>query len=233
MGGCMSLMLRRRAMMACKAPNPYDEFGYINKGKIFHLDGIAKGETADAWTEIVNGYIFSKFGSVSELTNGWEFPGNNSSYFEHLGNIMPNNNDATVEICFIPQNESAAVLSSSNHYRNRIQLYKNNAVYTFLDGLNTITFATTFGNKYTFSMNLNGGLFNGTQVNINSGSDYWSTRDSENRIRIGCRYNVQSNTNAFKGTIYAIRAYNRRISFAEMLNNQQVDNLRFNLGLTI
>ena len=146
---------------------------------------------------------------------------------------MQNNNDATVEICFIPQNASAAILTSSNHDMDRIELYKNNATYTFVDHRNTITYATTFGNKYTFSMNLNGGLFNGTQVNINSGTDYWSTNDSENRIRIGCRYNISSNANAFKGTIYAIRAYNRRISFAEMLNNQQVDNLRFNLGLTI
>lgn len=222
-------------MVGSEGSNPYDEYGYIKDGKIFHLDGIDKGDTADAWTEIVNGYIFSKFGSVSELTNGWTFPGNTSSYLEHLGNVMPDNYDATVEICFIPQIQSASILASSADSGNvgRIQLYKSGNAYTFVNRKNTITYTTTSGKKYTFSMNLNGGLFNGTQVNINSSTDYWSSVDSGTRIRIGCRFNANNNTNPFKGTIYAIRAYNRRISFEEMLHNQQVDNERFNLGLDI
>ena len=37
----------------------------------------------------------------------------------------------------------------------------------------------------------------------------------------------------FNGQIYSIRIYNRQLTEAEVLNNQRIDNTRFNLGLAV
>ena len=53
------------------------------------------------------------------------------------------------------------------------------------------------------------------------------------RYRIGSAAGGGASKHPFNGHIYSIRFYNRKLTQAEQLHNQQVDNLRFNLELTL
>ena len=64
-------------------------------------------------------------------------------------------------------------------------------------------------------------------------TDYWDPNNGTMRYRIGSSHAGTSAKNPFNGHIYSIRFYNRKLTQAEQLHNQYVDNLRFNLGLNI
>ena len=54
-----------------------------------------------------------------------------------------------------------------------------------------------------------------------------------NVIRIGKGTSGGASSNYFTGNLYSIRVYNRKLTQEEMLKNQQVDNKRFNLLLSL
>ncbi len=58
----------------------FDEYGYIKDGRILHLDGLTKGNTDNAWTDLEQGLVFNIYGAVTELTNGYSLPGTASAF---------------------------------------------------------------------------------------------------------------------------------------------------------
>ena len=60
-------------------------------------------------------------------------------------------------------------------------------------------------------------------IPLDSSTDYWTSEDA-NYTWIGLK-NI--NAYAFKGEIYSIRIYNRRLTQAEQINNYKVDRGRF------
>lgn len=209
--------------------SPYDEYGYIKDGKIFHLDGIDKGDTANAWTDLIGGIVFYKGSQVEELVNGWKFLATNAN------SCMPNNDSSTiaanenitVEVCIDSSTNNFCIFATPGVTINMPLFYSNNKVVTFLQRRNTYTLTSATG-AHCYSLNLDQGCEDGVQKTKNSGTDYWNNTGN---FILGARNNGSGQR--FAGTIYAIRIYSRRLSFAEQLYNQQIDNTRFNLGLTI
>lgn len=214
--------------------SPYDKYGYIKEGKIFHLDGIDKGEIVNAWTDLVGGWIFTKYGSVVDIGNGWDFPGANTAYF-HNANQLPENQDSTIEVCFWMEvyNDDQALFSSANGdnpHINGVMLFISKIYKTcFLARQNTYTVGYDINTPHCISLNLGVGCYDGTQVLRDSSTTYWG---NNNGTYIGKR-NHGVGQYPYNGIIYSIRVYNRRLSLQEMQNNQRVDNQRFNLGLNI
>jgi hypothetical protein len=89
-------------------------------------------------------------------------------------------------------------------------------------------------NPITLSINGDRGIINGILTGYihETETDYWNA-DTYNRYRIGSAINGGAAKAPFDGHIYSIRFYNRKLTQAEQLHNQQIDNIRFNLGLTI
>ena len=62
-----------------------------------------------------------------------------------------------------------------------------------------------------------------------SGSSYIGTTTAA-ASRIGCRYYSSTNQSFFKGKIYSIRVYSRKLTEAEQRQNLAVDIARFGIG---
>ena len=206
----------------------YDAMGYIKEGKIFHLDGIDKGETADAWTEIVNGYIYTNNGAVEE-SNGWSFLGSSDSFLSRNSIPFSANNNYTVEVCITPNTSNRYLLINwvGAATTNTPLFFRNAQAITFLQNGNTYNQTFVNGQNYCISINLDIGCINGQSKIKNSAKDYWNPNAYISFI------GKRNTGDAYKGKIYSIRLYNKRLTFDEMFNNQQVDNQRFNLGLDI
>lgn len=214
-----SWFIRRANVVYGESPSPPAPI-YVTDGLIFHLDGIDKGDTANAWTDIVSGTAITGTDVIS-TQYGWEFDGN--GHFR-ADNIVIGSENQTLEVCFKPYSTGTYCLLAfgSNSATYNLIFYKSGNTITWAQKSNTFTFTLNANTAYSLSMNLDAGMCNGTPVSKNSGTDYWS---NDNYLRIGKR----SSGNAFTGEIYSIRVYNRRLTAAEQLNNFNVDNARFNL----
>ena len=199
---------------------PTPENPYVTDGLIFRLDGIEKGENEGTWTDLVGGIVFTNK-NVTSTEYGWHFNGGSSFYST---TVLTGSENYTVEVCFKPEaTNTYCLFSCNNRTQYNILFYKSGNNITFSQYANTYTMALSANQKYSVSLNLDRGLLNGASISKNSSTDYWNNSD----FWIGRR----SQGTFFKGEIYAIRIYNRKLSQEEQLRNFSVDNERFNLGL--
>lgn len=217
-----------RRQMIQLMPKHDSKYRYIQDGLIFQLDGINKGTNEGAWTDLVGGHIYTNYGATV-LENGWRL--NNKSLRSTDCNFLPANSNQTVEIVFKPTVNSgpqAVWMQNGNQdmTTNTVLLFWNGTAVTFLQHNKTYTIPLTVNAYHCISLNLTLGLVNGVKKNPNTNNDYWN--NTTDYSVIGCR---NGGAAYFKGDIFAIRVYDRRLTEDEMLHNQQVDNIRFNLGL--
>ena len=215
---------RRRVM----GDSPYDEYGYIKKGKVFHLDGINKGATDGSWVDLVGGNVFENNGAVS---NDTYFYFSNNGYLigtSHYGTI-----DYTVETCFAPDAQFRGMVFQSGTDAaagTNIVLYQYLDQGLFLSNRPMYNLNSVVGNN-TISLNENIGVQNGVTITRGIKSDWWAAVDN---FLIGLNmYGEGTRRLYYIGKIYSIRFYDRRLTAEEILHNQQIDNIRFNLGLNI
>ena len=207
-----------------------DEINYIQDGLIFQLDGINKGTNEGAWTDLIGGHIYTNYGATA-LENGWRLYNKTLRSVDY--NFLPANSNQTVEIVFKPTanlGSQAIWMQNGNGIMttNTVLIFWNNTAVTFLQHNKTYTIPLTVNAYHCVSVNLTLGLVNGVKKNPNTKTDYWNHTSQYSSI--GSRNNGAA---YFKGDIFAIRVYDRRLTEDEMLHNQQVDNIRFNLGLTL
>lgn len=210
---------------------------YVTNGLIFHLDGINKGTGAD-WVDLVGGLQFTKQGINSAFTsNSWNFPGNKGDYLIYTGSLdsIGGSDDFTVEVCYNNSSDSSKmfVFGCGHESGTKYPLYYHDGTYiTWIQGGYTYNANSMTGNsKYTVSLNNNSGLVNGQLIQKTSSTDYWDSANKD--FRIGSASTGTASQHSMKGDIYSIRIYNRRLSQNEQLQNQRVDNIRFNLGLSL
>lgn len=218
---------RRRYMGGVSSP--YDQFGYIKKGKIFHLDGIDKGSTNDVWTDLVGGITFAKVNGIT-FEDDHIVTTTSSDIMSGSSSIAIPYQSSTLEI---------VLLSTLNNYNYKIAFHggtSNSLICAHhirnivkASPLKTTIIVDVYENvKHTLSYTNTYGYCDGAALTFSS-SDNVNTGASV--ACIGSRGG--SSPSKFSGNIYAIRVYNRLLSAEEMLYNQGIDNERFNLGLNI
>ena len=208
-------------MMMKKKDTPMD---YITDGLIFHLDGIDKGGTANAWTDLVSGMVLT--GTATFVDNGVTF---DSTHVLHSYTELPQDSAEplfTVEVCCSDVTTKGIVFASRDYYDGGVcvnlvygQFFNNNAVNSLPPAVIPQTF--------TCSVNATARLLNGMQVTGYGSKQAWSNRGTN----VGGRYFSTYNANGIVGTIHSIRVYNRRLTEEEMLHNQKIDIKRFNLNI--
>ena len=234
---------RRGLMMTSSI---FDEYGYIKAGKVAHFDGIDKGETANAWTDLITGNILTLTGSATELTNGWSMPGGTGNYFRGNGYTWGSSTTQryTSEVCIVYNSGATQAMvfaTDSGTYFRPMFFFNASDENPHLRGVNayqtigsTWSFTPANDNVYTISASQSLAICNGTSLTLNgSGGGRWNMDSQAGYFKISGRRRGSTNTLPFKGTIYSIRVYDRELTSDEVLNNQRVDNTRFNLGLTI
>lgn len=217
----------RRMMMMFTRPvegggdEPIPENPYVTDGLVFRLDGIEKGENSGTWTDLVGGIVFTN-NNVTNTEYGWHFDGSTSSFYSTT--VLTGSENNTVEVCFKPETTNAYCLfACNNQTANNMLFYRSGNSIVFLQRKNYYNLSILANTPYSISLNLNNGLFNGSSVSKSSGTDYWNNSNFWIGRRAAGAY--------FKGEIYSIRLYNRKLSQSEQLRNFSVDNERFNLEL--
>lgn len=226
---------------------PYDEYGYINKGKVLHLDGIDKGDNANAWTDLVQGLVFNiygdKYGKVTQLAKGFSLPGYTGAYLcaSATTTQIPNNQNATVEACFKPTAIQAGFIFAkfTSAYSPMFFICADGDIRGFnsASGAGRRWGAGLQANQnYTASIEYDKSIVNGEEISLDgSTAGAYQMESQQNYARIGSRRRdsgIGTGQDLFKGTVYSIRIYDHKLTSEEILHNQKVDNERFNLGLT-
>lgn len=203
-----------------------NKYQYIQNGLIFQLDGINKGPNEGAWTDLVGGIVFTNHGATA-LDNCWQFNYSQKDYMTS-NVILPTTSNCTVEVAYYSTRHSTFIIISGDRYNSHLAVYLVSASeILFMQNQKKATVTNTLSKNHVFSFNNTNKLFDLHSVGTSTATYYNNTAATY----IGRRN--WGGGNYFNGKIYAIRVYDRQLTEDEMLHNLQVDNIRFNLGLTI
>lgn len=210
----------RRKVMGEKAP---DENSYIQDGLVFQLDGINKGSNQGYWTDLKGGVTFTIPTSeyLTEETNGFTWTGNVN--MPNSG-TMPTGGTCTVEIAMFPRgylsnNRSSIFASRTGNTQGDIQITRWDNRFVCIAKTKSIAVSSLIDNAFiTISFNTLAACVNKNQVQL-SGSEY----TSQTSTGVGKTASVSG----MRGTIHAIRIYNKQLTLAEMQFNQNIDLKRF------
>lgn len=234
----IELLLRRRQMaMSKKEPfvNPY-----ITDGLVLHLDGIEKGSTPDAWTDLINGIVFTKkAGGVTFNSDNVQFGGSsNNALVSSVSGSMPRKNKGTIEVCF----RAAAGLTVDKVLfygdgDSGICFYirgggTNVCINCQNSGTDVPNAVFTQSDTVTYSCRLGLAVQNFQGQEFVGGNNY-ITKKQTVMIVGGSGRGASTIYDCFNGKIHSIRVYNRHLTEEEILHNQAIDNTRFHLGLEL
>lgn len=198
---------------------------YVQSGLVLHMDG-KTGKAGTTWTSVVGNVTFTNHGATFNADHVY-FDGVND-YLNNTNFSPPTSGTGTIEV----------VIDSESFGQELDVVFMGNTDGSLSFGINAsklILWSCTSAKrprvtatlaKASFSMS---GLFktqNGDTMAVN-GSDYLGSRNGTNWI------GRRNTGNYFKGKIYSIRIYNKQLTEDEVMQNLSVDNLRFNLGLTL
>lgn len=212
--------MRRRALMAAQEK-------YVTDGLILWLDGY--DASSSLWTDKVGGREFTLVNCIV-LQNGVVFNGTSAYGICH--------DDAfggqTIEVAIrdnATTNWAPIFAQQSIATKQNIILYLNNTGTIATRATDTVVPQRSYARQSIASISA---LQDGTYALVNGNEAKGTTADLRQFSRTGelvLGKRQSDSTVYFNGTIHAIRVYNRKLSKAEMLNNQRLDNSRFNLNI--
>lgn len=214
---------------------------YVRDGLIFFLDGLNRGGVSGEWKDVVGGKIFVLNGGYVEYDNMVLF--GNSSYGVYDGYVSDNHDGETGEfvlsglstssigqgIFIQPLVEGQKVGYSVYHRDGNWWFEINNArhnAYKVTTGANQNMTISTQG--YTDAL----GVQNAVTKPRNGQTNYWGG-NTTGKTYLAARVISGNPYQFYSGAVYAVRIYNRKLTRAEVLNNQRLDNFRYNLGLNL
>ena len=204
------------------------ECPYVSDGLIFWLDGIEKGDTVYAWTDLVGGIVLNAGGTTypTAMDDCYDFTG--AGYFRS-STLLPQSEDTTLEICATWNGTTSFFHSGDGNgasKKDQVYFYPYKSLW-FLQREKGYSMGNYFdsnspyANKdITVSVNLDRCIISDTVITAqSSGTDYWTT---SNYTSVGWFRN-----NYHTGKIFSIRVYSRRLSEQEQKFNINVDSERF------
>lgn len=194
---------------------------YISNGLVFHLDGA--DATTTSWVDRKGGISFTMSNITLVDKGGVRFKGNANSKGQSSTVFDSNYLSSTIEVVAYKYASSGFVLDTSagtgicylqggSYVAFTHAPYKRSAIST--QGLNKI---------FTHSINNDREIFNGSNYNF-------TTNDTWGRQSTGTFLGIRGNgAYPLNGIIYQIRIYNRKLSEAEILFNQEQDRKRYGI----
>lgn len=205
-------------------PGPGDLSNYVQDGLVMHLDGIEKGGVSGRWSSLVGSTYFTLTSHATSEAKAILMDG--AGRLTATNPVTAAYNVGTVEVCaeylgsstgaiFFGQSNGLAMVWAGSGYAFAVRTSSNQWNIT------KASLFTASANSARFMLN---GVAGGTKATNSFGSGnsncYIGGRDKSSYYYANVR-------------IHSIRLYSRQLSEAEMLQNQKVDNARFNLGLNI
>ena len=222
----MTLLERRRAMMGGGGGGSLAD--YVQNGLIFHLDGKSRGGVAGHWTDLIGNVDFTLDAGVIEESNGIVCTTSQFARDSTYGNNESSNSDYTIECVF----------REDNNFSSYIGLFAP---------VSGIGFGVTTGSNPRFYFGWRDSSSSTSQwrgyrrvsttaINTVSINNSRGVRNGTDLTGTGTLYSSKGSScyaGAIIGKLFSVRIYSRLLSRAEMIDNQKVDDKRFNLGLNI
>lgn len=236
----LGLMNRRRAIQSSPIKQELSAANYIQDAALILLDGIEKGNTEGQWTSLVNGdHSFVNYGAIAE-DDGWRFDGS-SSYMSNA--TLPayswsSDGYRTLEVVaeFERDNTTEIVLMGKQlgicfgRYATDKSIVLSDSVImvpSIADDMKAgiRAMGIVMDGRTTSSIQFANGVQNGTPIKDSEIKDKNGFGSTTGAVLLGKRITG----NAFKGKIYAIRLHNRALTNEELLQNYEIDKIRFGL----
>lgn len=226
-------IFRRRLMMVQEKASPYDDFGYIKAGKVFHLDAFERGTTVNnEWVDLIGGQVFvpsdqstDAVWSGGKLITPYEMICADYALDVTLDNM-------TLEAVFELTSDGNGVIfkakrtSTTERSANSAGLYIYNKNILLSNRRNYKPTVRTLSLDWR-ALSATALTASNGRVIINGSARTVSSYDfiypNDDHAQIGTK----------TGSISSIRIYNRVLTAEEQLYNQRIDNERFNLGLEL
>ena len=229
----VELIERRRLIMEC----PSD---YVRDGLIFFLDGLNRGGVSGKWTDVVGGKTFDLVGGYVEHDSYVHF--GNSSYGVYDWAISDNFDGETGEFVLSGLSDSTTgqgiFLQPITDGKVGYSVYHRGGNWWFeINGARHIPYVVQTGATSKTTISTQGytnalGVQNAQEIPRNGNSNYWNG-NSTGKTYLAARVISAAPYQFYEGGVYAVRIYNRKLTRAEVLNNQRLDNIRYNLGLNL
>lgn len=239
------MMDRRRALMASSGVVlPPVPSGYITNGLVFFLDG-KQLATATKWTDIVGGKSFA-LTDCTLTANGVVFNGS-TSVGVMPGQISTDWENETIEVVFTGADKTTSPDYTIYTRAILCQPYMNDSVGIScrfgnyddvrcaigLDGVQrAIRHYPKRGDNVTYAhligLNTNLLIYNKTSKTASSNTSY--SKNTTGDTVLG-RSATSVTTGSLNGIIHAVRIYNRKLSQAEIIANQNNDLSYYGLSI--
>lgn len=230
----MDLMARRFAMLAQQKSVPTE---YITDGLVLWLDGLDRGGISGQWADKVSNNICILAGNYTENENNVYFPGTlPAGHGEFSDAVVVSKDVGTIEF-------AVRLIEFTSTGRPVISFGVNNIGGSIASGTSGSEVAARWYGSNTSNMgvykfpaeaqSLNLVVSANSDLAICNGFDGVARTTTPWEMASGIKMLASRNRgNPFKGSIYSVRIYNRKLSKDEMIQNQQRDNLRYGLGLS-
>lgn len=210
---------------------------YVTDGLIHWLDGINKGASDGTWVDLIGGHIYTNYGDVTPISNGFYFDGVDDRFYNNTFTTVTAPTTHTIEVVL-----SGAQVGSTGGYCLFAAYAANGTAsvkrfyVSFVGDYSTIALASTSNSPlYSYSSASDiksivscpdGRCYINNIPAVSTRDGYFSYNGGANRV--GCGY-YNSNRHFYKGNIHAVRIYNRSLTAEELAHNHALDLLRFNL----
>ena len=215
---------------------------YVQKGLVFQLDGIDKGNVEGAWVDRKAGRQFTLYNCIVNSDN-IQFNGRNSEAIDNDNYQFPEvPEDYTIEV--VLYYDGGTILTqnnSSSSYGSPMMVALWSTIDFLTIGRNVYAVEALPEKKYMCLQAWVHGSWDEVQVNCNgdvlaSRQGTSSTIDNNEyaygKASIGCVWtSVSDKAGHLLGKVYSIRLYNRLLSQKERYNNMVVDYMRFRIPI--
>ena len=200
---------------------------YVQSGLVLHMDG-KSGKTGNtSWESVVGNHIFTNYGATFNDDNV-QFDGD-GQYLENTSFVAPGAGAGTIEV----------VCDMGTLFQRYFIALAPNVADSICFAVSPtgkcILRATAAASKSRPKPTLAKASFSISDDYRQQNGENMAVLNNSNMARASSTYNYIGRTskNYTRGKLFSLRVYNRKLTEAEILQNLAVDNIRFNLGLTL
>ena len=204
----------------------FREAPYITDGLLLFLDGANPGNTAGVWESVVGNIAYTLGANVQRGEKCFIFGGTGLASSPLSFNVE---NTYTVELVIEQTNSSPTtqyIFCGGSGKNLNMVLSNSTAIMGFIYSRERYSVPNALNNRMTIAYNVSYCYVN-KESRSRAGNDGWANNTTNSSIGGDPAVSARM----FAGKIYAVRIYNRILTYDEIMHNQESDIQRY--GITV